>query len=95
MCTYSWACLTLGIFAYVCVCHTPIPLADTERAVGVGLGRFPSPAAVLDSVGRCVSECVSPDEAAGSVSSPQHPKLTSAAGLTSCPIHESPGENGK
>lgn len=81
-------------FAYVClcVCHIPTHLADSVRVAGVGRGRFPSPVAALDSVGRCVSECVSPDEAAGSASPPQHPKLMSAAGLMSCPIHESPGE---
>lgn len=77
---------------FMCVCQIPIHLADSERAVCVGRGRFPSPAAALDSAGRCVFECVSPDEAAGSVSSPRHPKPTSAAGLTSCPTHESPGD---
>lgn len=58
----------------------------------MGRGRFPSPEAAPDSAGRCVSEYVSPDEVAVSVSSPQYPKPKSAAGLMSCPTHESPGQ---
>lgn len=77
-------------YVYVRACHVPIPLADSARAVCVGRGRFPSPAAAPDSAGRCGTVCVSPGEAAGSASSPQHPKPTSAAGLKSCPTHESP-----
>lgn len=74
----------------VCVCHIPAPLADSVRAASVGLGRFPSPAAAPDSAERCASVFVSPGEAAGSVNSPQIPKPTSAAVLTSCPTHGSP-----
>lgn len=57
----------------------------------MGPGRRPSPAAALDSAGRCVIESVPRGEDAGTASSPQPPKPVSVAGLMSCPTHGSPG----
>lgn len=90
--TCDWACLTDN---FADMCYIPVHLADSVKAVDVGQGRCPSQAAALDSAGRCVTVCVSPDVAAVSVSSPQSPKLMSAAGPTSCPTHESSGHEDK
>lgn len=87
------ACLTLANFADMC--YIPVHPADSVKVVDVGQGRCLSQAAALDSAGRCVTVCVSPDEAAVNVSSPQSPKLMSAAGPTSCPTHESSGHEDK
>lgn len=80
-----------SIFFSPDVCHLPIHPADIAKGVCVDPERRPSPAAAPGSVGRCAIESAPQGEDAETVSSPQHPKPTSATGLTSCPTHESPG----
>lgn len=88
--------LTLdSVYLLTCVCHIPIHLADSARALPVGPGSFLSPAAAPDSAGQCGSVCASPNGAAESVNTPRPPELRSAAVLLSCPTHESPGKRHK
>lgn len=80
-----------SIFFCSDACHLPILPADIAKGVCVDPERRPSPAKALGSVGRCAIESAPQAEDAETVSFLQHPKPVSAAGLMSCPTHESPG----
>lgn len=96
--TPKWACHMLqrrnteeSISFLPDVCHLPSLPADTARGVCVDPERRPSPAKALGSVGRCAIESAPRAEDAEIASFLQRPEPVSAAGLMSCPTHESPG----